>query len=92
MLDSYFIYHPHEISEECKTVKYHIVNDSNLELKTLCGIDTIDKLVGYGCSSDAITLEWFKQNIDTDEDGIICKKCANKLRKIFKKIEHEKVQ
>ena len=45
MKDNYFIFHPHAIPEEDKRLKYHIVSDNNIELKTLCGIDTTKKLL-----------------------------------------------
>lgn len=84
MKDDYFIFHPHQTPEENRRVKYHVISDSNTELKTLCGIDTTEKLLNYSCNGDAITIEWYNQNIKNDI-GFVCKKCAKKLLVLLNK-------
>ena len=78
MKNNYFTFHPHNTPEENPRVKYHIVSDSDVELRTLCGIDTTEKLLNYSCNGDAITMEWYNQNIKYSI-GIVCKKCSKKL-------------
>ena len=83
MKDNYFIFHPHDTPEEDRRIKYHIVGDNNIELKTLCGIDTTEKLLNFSCNGDAITMEWYNENIKNDV-GIVCRKCAKKLLVLLK--------
>jgi len=82
MKNKFFIFHPHNTPEENPRVKYHIVSDNDIELKTLCGIDTTEKLLNYSCNGNAITIEWYNQNLKYDSD-IVCKKCVNKIKKIL---------
>jgi len=84
MSNQYFIFHPHQTPEENKKIKYHIVSDNNIELKTLCGIDTTEKLLDFSCSGDAITMEWYEDNLKYDNGRTTCKKCAAKLLKLLK--------
>ena len=80
MKNKFFIFHPHSTPEENPRVKYHIVSNNNIELKTLCGIDTTKKLLNYSCNGDAI--KWYNQNLKYN-NGIVCKKCVNKFKKIM---------
>ncbi len=79
----FFLFHPHNVLEECHNNKYHIVD--NMQLKTLCGIDTTKKLLKFSCNSEAITKEWYVQNLKNDVDGVVCKKCAKKLKSLLGK-------
>ena len=83
MKDNYFIFHPHGTPEEDRRIKYHIVDDNYIELKTLCGIDRTEKLLNFSCDGDAITMEWYNENIKNDV-GMVCKKCAKKLLVLLK--------
>ena len=86
MNKEYFIFHPHSTPEENNRIKYHIVSDDREEYKTLCGINTRLALLNFSCSGDPITLEWYEQNIgDFYANGIVCKKCAKKLKEILGK-------
>lgn len=80
----FFVLHPHTTLEEEPNIKCHIVNNI-VELKTLCGIDTTEKLLSHSCNGDAITKEWYEQNLKNDVDGVVCKKCVKKLKSILYK-------
>lgn len=82
MKSKFFIFHPHDTPEENPRVKYHIVSSKNIELKTLCGIDTTEKLLNYSCNGDDITMEWYNQNLKYN-NGIVCKKCVKNIKKIL---------
>jgi len=69
-----FIYYPHYTSEESKDAKYHIINEDH---KVLCG-STAKKLIHYSSNGDAITLDWYKQNLAIDNERTTCKKCSKK--------------